>query len=89
MEDIKFIKICVVDTDNRFKFLNHIFEIDQSVEAYKVHNKAVYQGNKIINEYTNYAKMSKIKVVMEQNKPIVFYDEDGFELDSANITIVK
>lgn len=88
METISITKICRVDTDNRFVFEDYLFEINNDVKQYIVENKPIVQNDKIINDYTNYSRMSNIKVVMVTGEPIRFYDEDGYEIDQDQITII-
>lgn len=88
MEEISITKICRVDTDNRFVFEDYLFEISNDVNQYSVENKPIIQNGKIINDYTNYAHMSNVKVVMDSGESIKFYDEDENLIDQDKITVI-
>lgn len=88
METISITKICRVDTDNRFVFEDYLFEISSDVNQYSVENKPIIQNGKIMNDYTNYSRMSNVKVVMVSEEPIKFYDEDENLIDQDKITII-
>lgn len=59
---------CYVNTENEFKFMDTTFVIDESVEEYKVHNKA---GS--VEDYTNEAYMEDVLIA-------VMYDKEGLKL---------
>lgn len=66
----KLSKWCYVNTDNEFRFANHTYVIDNSVEEYKVYNKA---GTTF--DYTNEAYMEQVLVVIDNNNDIKFYNQ--------------
>lgn len=75
--NVKQVKWCIVDTENKFVVDGVTFEIDASVEQYAVENKPVYAGSNW-NDWTNDAQMDKILV-------ITLYDGDYFEFYDENI----
>lgn len=64
-------KWCYVNTENEFQFGNHTYVIDNSVEEYKVHNKA---GTTY--DYTNESYMFEVLVVVDENDHIKFYNQN-------------
>jgi hypothetical protein len=62
---------CYVDTDNEFEFMNQSFVISETVEEYKVHNKA---GR--VEDYTNEAYMEDILVVIDNDNKLHFYNQN-------------
>ena len=82
-ENSKIVEWCYVDTDNEFKFMNRTFVIDESVEQYKVHNKA---GE--VYDYTNEAIMDKILVVVDNENKLRFYDQDLNEIDGSLVYVL-
>lgn len=74
---------CYVNTENEFKFLNATFTIDNSVEEYKVHNKA---GE--VEDYTNEAYMEEILVVIAKDNDLKFYNQN-YDLIDSRLVVVK
>jgi hypothetical protein len=72
---------CYVNTENEFKFMNQIFVIDNSVDEYKVHNKA---GE--VEDFTNEAYMEEILVVINKHSMLEFYNQN---YDSVDTELVK
>lgn len=76
---------CYVNIDNEFIFMDTTFVIDESVEEYKVHNKAG-----IVEDYTNESYMEDVLVA-------VVVANDGFKLlkfynqnyDEIKVSLVK
>jgi hypothetical protein len=62
---------CYVNTDNEFDFMGTKFKIDDSVEEYKVINKA---GE--VEDFTNEAYMEEILAVLDNHGYIQFYNQD-------------
>lgn len=73
---------CYVDTNNEFDFMNRTFVIDESVEEYKVHNKA---GQ--VDDFTNEAYMEDILVVIDKENNLKFYNQNYDLVDSRLITV--
>lgn len=73
---------CYVNTDNEFKFMDNVFIIDESVEDYKVHNKA---GE--VEDFTNEAYMEEILVVLENDGQLKFYNQNYDEIDVSHLSI--
>lgn len=67
---------CYVNTDNEFAFMNQNFIIDESVEEYKVHNKAFE-----VEDYTNEAYMEEILVAIDNENNLRFYNQNYDEID--------
>ena len=68
---------CYVNTDNEFEFMGTKLIIDQSVEEYKVHNKAG-----VVEDYTNEAYMEDILVVIDNTNTVTFYNQNYDLIDS-------
>lgn len=62
---------CYVNTENEFTFLGQPFIIGDTVEEYKVHNKA-YD----VEDYTNEAFMEEILVVLDSENNVKFYNQN-------------
>lgn len=71
-----------VNTDNEFKFMNQIFVIDESIEEYKVHNKA---GT--VEDYTNEAYMDEILVALMSDNNLKFYNQNYDEVEKVLVRI--
>lgn len=83
-ENSKILEWCYVNTDNEFEFMNRTFTIDESVEQYKVYNKA---GE--ADDYTNEAMMDKILVVVDNENKLRFYDQDLNEIDGSLVYVLE
>lgn len=77
---VNLVEWCLVDTENQFQFDKTSFKIDESVEQYAVHNKAVKVGSKW-NDWTNDAQMDKILVIALSDGGFEFYDEKVEEIN--------
>jgi hypothetical protein len=75
---------CYVNTDNEFKFMSSTFVISQSVEEYKVHNKA---GE--VENYTNEAYMEDILVVIDREDNIKFYNQNYDLIDNGMVVVLE
>lgn len=64
-------KWCYVNIDNEFEFNGVVWVIDDSVEEYKVHNKAFE-----VEDYTNEAYMEEILAVVDSRNQISFYNQN-------------
>lgn len=74
---------CYVNTENEFKFLDIIFVIDNSVEEYKVHNKA---GT--VSDYTNEAYMEEILATVDtDNNTLKFYNQNYDEIKNLLVQV--
>lgn len=73
---------CYVNADNEFEFMNSTFIIDDSVEEYKVYNKA---GE--VEDFTNEALMEKILVVLYEDNIVRYFNQDLDEIDSSKIKL--
>lgn len=71
LKDAKITKWCYVDTENEFNFMNQTYVISQSVEEYKVYNKA---GT--VDDYTNEAYMEEILVIVNLDNEMLFYNQN-------------
>ena len=74
---------CYVNTDNEFTFMSQIFVIDQSVEEYKVHNKA---GT--VEDYTNEAYMEDILAVIDKDNNLKFYNQN-YDLIDGRLVVAE
>lgn len=83
LSDAKASQWCYVDTDNRFIFMDNTFIIDESVEEYKVHNKA---GE--VDNFTNETYMEEVLVVLSKDGELKFYNQN-FDLIDDNKIIVE
>ena len=68
-------KWCVVDINNKFKFMNTVFVIDEYVEEYKV-----YKKSSEVDEYENEAYMDSVLAVINKNYELVFYNQNFEEI---------
>lgn len=73
---------CYVNTDNEFKFMSLTLFIDESVEDYKVYNKA---GT--VEDYTNEAYMEEILVAHSEDGILKFYNQNYDEVESKLIKV--
>lgn len=73
---------CYVDTENEFKFMNQTFVIADSVEEYKVHNKA---GT--VEDYTNEAYMEEVLVVLNNDNSLTFFNQNYDLIESKFIKV--
>lgn len=73
---------CYVNVDNEFEFMGKIFVIDDSVEEYKVHNKA-----KDVYDFTNEAYMEEILVVLYNDNTIKFYNQNFDEIKNNKVLV--
>jgi hypothetical protein len=71
MKGAKKSKWCYVNIDNEFEFEGATLYIHESVEEYKVHNKAFE-----VEDYTNEAYMEEILVVVDANNLVTFYNQN-------------
>lgn len=72
---------CYVNTENEFVFMGKTFVIDESVEEYKVHNKA---GE--VENFTNEAYMEEILTVLKKDGTIRFYNQNYDYIDNSKVT---
>lgn len=82
MSNSKASQWCYVNVDNEFEFMGEIFVIDDSVEEYKVHNKA-----KDVYDFTNEAYMEEILVVLYNDNTIKFYNQNFDEIRNDKILV--
>lgn len=73
---------CYVNTDNEFSFMDNTFKIDESVEEYKVVNKA---GE--VEDYTNEAYMEEILAVLDVNGYIKFYNQNYDSVEKVRVVV--
>jgi hypothetical protein len=73
---------CYVNTDNEFTFMGGTFVIDQSVEEYKVVNKA---GE--VEDYTNEAYMEEVLAVLGNDGIIRFYNQNYDQIEDSKVTV--
>jgi hypothetical protein len=73
---------CYVNTENEFEFMNQIFVIADSVEEYKVHNKA---GT--VEDYTNEAYMEEILVVVDNENKLLFFNQNYDLVDNKLVKV--
>ena len=71
LKNAKATQWCYVNTDNEFQFMDTTFVIDESVEEYRVVNKA---GE--VEDFTNEAYMEEILVVIDNNHHVKFYNQN-------------
>lgn len=76
-------KWCYVNTDNEFTFMNETFVIADSVEEYKVHNKA---GT--VEDYTNEAYMEEILIVIDGENKLSYFNQN-YDLIEKRLVTVK
>lgn len=82
-KNAEIVEWCRVDIDNNFSFNYINFNIDKSVEEYKVYKKA---GE--IEEYTNEAYMEEILVVLKNSNDLSFYDQNYKKIENKNISVL-
>lgn len=73
---------CYVNVNNEFKFMGSTFVIDESVEEYKVYNKA---GE--IDDFTNEAYMEEILVVLYEDDTLKFYNQNFDIIENSKIKV--
>ncbi|MDS7057023.1 hypothetical protein NXG04_06880 [Klebsiella pneumoniae] len=71
-----------VNTNNEFTFMNLKFVISESVEEYKVYNKA---GT--VEDYTNEAYMEQVLVVVSKNGDLKFYNQNYDYIEPQYVSI--
>lgn len=74
---------CAVDIYNRFTF-DKEYQIDSSVESYKVENMPEEEEDGTMNYWTNQAEMETILCVIVDGE-LQFFDENIERIDSLNI----
>ena len=82
ISESKSTKWCYVNTENEFTFMNETFLIDNSVEEYKLHNKA---GS--VDNYTNEAYMEEILIAKSEDNGLRFYNQNYDEIDNRLVRI--
>jgi hypothetical protein len=82
MSNSKASQWCYVNVDNEFEFMGKIFIIDDSVEEYKVYNKA-----KDVYDFTNESYMEEILVVLYNDNTIKFYNQNYDEIKNDKILV--
>lgn len=82
LKESKATQWCYVNTDNEFTFMGETFVIHDSVEEYKVHNKA---GT--VEDYTNEAYMEDILVAIDYNNSVYFYNQNYDMLEAGTISV--
>lgn len=82
LSEAKATEWCYVNTENEFTFMNELFVINESVEEYKVHNKA---GT--VEDYTNEAYMEEILVVIDKKDTLKFYNQNYDLIDSRLVVV--
>jgi hypothetical protein len=73
---------CYVNTDNEFTFMGNVFVIDQSVEEYKVVNKA---GE--VDDFTNEAYMEEVLAVLGNDGIIRFYNQNYDQIEDNKVVV--
>lgn len=73
---------CYVNVDNEFEFMGKTFVIDDSVEEYKVHNKA-----KDVYDFTNEAYMEEVLVVLYNDNTLKFYNQNFDEIKNNKVLV--
>ncbi|MGV4321298.1 hypothetical protein [Bacillus mojavensis] len=71
---------CYVNTENEFGYEGEVFVIDESVESYKVYNKAFQ-----VEDYTNEAYMEEILVAKDSEGILSFYDQNYDRIETSLI----
>ena len=71
-----------VNADNEFEFMNKTFIVDDSVDEYKVYNKA---GT--VEDFTNESYMEEILISLDKNNNLRFYNQNYDEIDSSLVRI--
>lgn len=73
---------CYVNIDNEFKFMGNTFIIADSVEEYKVYNKAFE-----VEDYTNEAYMEEILVVLCEDSSLEFYNQNFDPIKDGKVIV--
>jgi hypothetical protein len=84
MKDAKASQWCYVNTLNEFEFMNQTFVIDESVDEYRVHNRAFE-----VLDFTNEAYMEEILVVIDSNSKVRFYNQNYDEIETWLVEVVE
>lgn len=71
-----------VNIHNEFEFMNKTFVIDDSVDEYKVYNKAG-----VVEDFTNESYMEEILISLDKNNNLRFYNQNYDEVDSSLVRI--
>jgi hypothetical protein len=82
LSEAKATQWCYVNTDNEFNFMGEVMVINESVEEYKVHNKAG-----VVENYTNEAYMEEILVVIDKENSLKFYNQNYDVIDSKLVVV--
>lgn len=75
---------CYVDTENNFVFMNKLFNIDESLSDYKVHNKS---GD--VENYTNESYMEEILVTVNKSNQLKFYNQNYDKIENGMVKVVN
>ena len=81
-------KFVPVNTDNVFRVMDKVFQIDESVKEYRVSNPAVYDENNRLNDFSNESMMEIVHVVLEMGQPIKFYNQNEKEITPEFIKLL-
>ncbi|AYP68238.1 hypothetical protein PQE75_gp106 [Bacillus phage vB_BcoS-136] len=82
LKNSKVTQWCYVNTENEFIFMGKVFVIADSVDEYKVHNKA---GT--VEDYTNEAYMEEILVSIGNDSKLNFYNQNYDIIDRTKVTV--
>lgn len=82
LNDSKVTEWKYVNTDNEFVFMGQVFKIDESLDEYKVHNKA---GT--VEDFTNEAYMEEVLISLGEDNHLRFYNQNYEEINSELVKI--
>lgn len=82
LSNSKITKWKYVDANNEFVFMEKVFVIDDSVEEYKVYQKAG-----VVEDFTNEAYMDEILIAIDNDNNLRFYNQNYDEIDSTLVKI--
>ena len=71
-----------VNVENEFEFMNKTFVIDDSVDEYKVYNKAG-----MVEDFTNESYMEEVLISLDKNNNLRFYNQNYDEIDSSSVRV--
>lgn len=71
-----------IDINNEFSFMGKVFKLDESVDDYKVYNKA---GT--VDDYTNESYMEEILISIGLDNKLRFYNQNYEEIDSELVKV--
>lgn len=77
-----------VDTENVFEAMGVKFMLSPEVKEYNVSNQAYYKEDGTLNDFTNEAFMTMIRVVASLKEGFFFYNQKDEKIDLKMIQVL-